>query len=348
MCRDLIFARALPAAFLTGALTFLLQATPAFAADPALIAAAQKEGRVSWYTTQIVNQIVRPTASAFEKKYGIKVDFVRANAVELSLRVATEAKAGRMMADVVDGTGTAVNLIKENLIAKYQPDNALPKQFRDPQGYWIATNLYVLSFAYNTNLVKKDEVPRTWQDLLNPKWKGQIVWNSTPSAGAGQGFIGTVLSEMGEPKGMEFLRALSRQNIIGLKVAARQVVDRVIAGEYAIAINIYNNHPLVSAEQGAPVDWSPSQPAMAVFSVAALTAKAPHPNAGKLLIDFITSPEGQRIYAEAGELPVDPNVAPKYPQLRPDGQNYRAIYFTPEELADKLPGWSKIYEELFR
>ncbi len=326
----------------------LLAAATAQGADDALIAAAKKEGRVTWYTTQIISQIVRPTVDAFEKKYGIKVDYIRGNAIELSLRVSTEGKAGRIIADVVDGTGTAVNLRREGLIAKYQPANALPAQFRDPDGYWVATNLYVLSFAYNTDLVKKDEVPRTWQDLLNPKWKGRIAWNITPSAGAAQGFIGTVLAELGEDKGKAYLRELAKQNVVGLKVAARQVVDRVVAGEYAIAINIYNNHPLVSAEQGAPVNWSPSQPATAVFSIAALTEKAPHPNAGKLLIDFITSPEGQKIYAAAGELPVDPNVSPKYPHLRPDGKSYRAIYFTPEELAAKLPAWSKVFDELFR
>ncbi len=321
---------------------------PIQAATPELIEAARKEGRVNWYTTQIVNQIVRPTIEAFEKKYGIKVDYVRGNAIELSLRVSTEAKAGKIIADVVDGTGSAHNLQKEKLIARYEPDNGLAKQFRDPNGYWVATNLYVLSYAYNTNLVKKDEAPRNWKDLLNPKWKGQIVWNSTPSAGAAQGFIGTVLAEMGEAEGMTYLRELAKQNITGLKVAARQVVDRVVAGEYAIAVNIYNNHPIVSAEQGAPIDWSPSQPATAVFSVAALVEKAPHPNAGKLLIDFITSAEGQKVYADSGELPVDDSVTPKYPQLRPDGKNYRAIYFSPDELADKLPEWSRIFDEIFR
>ncbi len=339
------FSQGMRIAALAGA---LLASGGCLAADAALVEAAKKEGKVTWYTTQIVSQIVRPTVAAFEKKYGIKVEYVRANAVDLSMRVSTEAKAGKVLADVVDGTGTAVNLLKEKLIAKYIPNNSLPAQFKDPNGYWIATNLYVLSYGYNTNLVKKDEVPRTWQDLLNPKWKGQLVWNSVPSAGAGQGFIGVVLAEMGEEKGMAYLRELAKQNITGLKVSARQVLDRVVAGEYAIAINIFNNHPLVSAERGAPVAFSPSQPALAVFSVAALTAGAPNPNAGKLLIDFITSPEGQKVYADAGELPVDPGVTPKYPQLRPDGKNYRAIYVSPDELAAKLPGWSKIFNQLFR
>ncbi len=326
----------------------LMAGSSVLAADAALIAAAKKEGRVTWYSTNLINTIVRPISEAFEKKYGVKVDYIRANAVELSLRVSKEAKAGKVIADVVDGSSTAVSLRQENLIAKYQPDNALPKQFRDPNGYWTAISLFVLSFAYNTNMVKKEEAPRKWEDLLNPKWKGQIVWNVTPSSSAAQGFIGTVLTEWGEEKGMAYLRELAKQNVAPIHAAGRQVVDRVIAGEYAIAVNIFNNHPIVSAEQGAPVEWSPSEPATTVFSVAAVLENAPHPSAGRLLIDFISSPEGQQIYADAGELPVDPNIVPKYPQLRPDGKTYRAAYFTPEELAEKLPGWSKVYDNLFK
>ena len=320
----------------------------AFAASPELIAAAKKEGRVTWYSTNLINLIVKPVSDAFERKYGIKVDYIRQNAVELSLRVSKEARAGRVIADVVDGSSTAVNLRAENLIAKYTPDNNLPKQFRDPNGYWTAISLFVMSFAYNTDMVKKEDAPETWESLLNPKFKGKIVWNVTPSSSAAQGFIGTVLTAWGEEKGMAYLRQLAKQNVSPINAAGRQVVDRVIAGEYAVAVNIFNNHPIMSKEQGAPVELARSQPATVVFSVAALTAGAPNPNAGKLLIDFITSPEGQQIYADAGELPADPNIQPKYPYLRPDGKTYQAVYFTPEELAAKLPGWSKIYDDLFR
>ena len=149
------------------------------AADEALIAAAKKEGQLTWYTTQIVNQFARPAASAFEKKYGIRVNFIRADSNEVTLRILNEGKAGRVQADVFDGTGAAASLKKDGLVAKFVPENAsrLPAQFIDAEGYWVATNLYVLTPGFNTDLIKKGTEPRTLQDLLDPKLRGKIAWN---------------------------------------------------------------------------------------------------------------------------------------------------------------------------
>ena len=98
------------------ALAVALAATPVAAADQALIDAAKKEGSVTWYTTQIVNQFVLPAAQAFQKKYGITVNYIRANASEVALRVSNEAKAGKVLADVVDGTLTTPALEKQGLV----------------------------------------------------------------------------------------------------------------------------------------------------------------------------------------------------------------------------------------
>ena len=141
---------------------------------------------------------------------------------------------------------------KQGIVASYIPDSAkrLPPQFHDPDGHWAATNLYVLTPGYNTDLVPKGTEPKTFQDLLDPKWKGKMAWNSQPSVAAATGFIGLVLADMGEEKGTAYLQALAKQNVTGLKVAARQVLDEVIAGEYSIALQIFNNHAVISAAQG--------------------------------------------------------------------------------------------------
>ena len=130
------------AALLAAFITF---AGPARAVDPALLDAARKEGSVTWYTAQIINQLVRPMADAFEKKYGIKVNAVRADASDNALRIAAEGAAGKMQADVFDGTTTAPSLERLGLVLKWQPDSAkhLPPQFVDRNGYWVANNLYV-------------------------------------------------------------------------------------------------------------------------------------------------------------------------------------------------------------
>ncbi len=239
---------------------------------------------------EVIDQFARPAAAAFEKAYGIKVDFVRADSAEIALRLLNESKAGHVQADVFDGFG-APALVKAGVVASFIPDPAknLPPQFHDPDGHWAATNLYVLTPGYNTDLVPKGTEPKTFQDLLDPKWKDKMAWNSQPSSAAGPGFVGLVLADMGEEKGTAYLKELAKQKVAGLKVSARQVLDQVIAGEYAIAIQIFNNHAVISAAQGAPVAWIPMNPAMGILSVFSVTEGAPHPNAARLFVDYLTS-----------------------------------------------------------
>ena len=328
----------------------LAVAAPAHAAEQALIDAAKKEGQVVWYTTQIVNQLIVPMAAAFKKKYGIDVKYARSNANEVTLRVVNEAKAGRLQVDIIDGTSTVPELRREDLVLKWLPDSVgrLPKVAVDPDGYWVATNFYMNTPGFNTELVKKGTEPRTYEDLLDPKWKGRMAWGSTPSTSAGAGLVGTVLTEMGPGKGRAYLERLAKQNITGLNVSARQVLDQVIGGEYAIGLQIFNHHTVISAAKGAPTAWITMEPVTATPSVAAVVKGAPHPNAGKLLLDFLVSEEGQRIYREVDYMPADPKIPPKDPTLLPEGGKFRARYFSPEETERGMPGWFKIYQELFR
>ena len=323
---------------------------PAQAADRALVEAAQKEGQVTWYTTQIVDQFARPAAAAFERKYGIHVNYVRADTIDIILRISTEAKAGHMQDDVFDGTSTAPGLKDAGLVLKWLPDSAarLPKQYVDSAGYWVATNLYVLTPGYNTNLIPKGSEPKTFQDLLDPKLKGKMAWSRNPATSAGPGFVGLVLTDMGEEKGMAYLRELAKQGLTNIDATARQVLDQVLAGEYSLALNIFNHHTIISAAKGAPVDWIPMEPAMVVLSVISVTKAAPHPNAGKLLVDYLVSSEGQTFFRDADYLPVDPEIPPRVANLTPDGGKFRAIYFSPEEAQQKLVGWTKTFNDLFQ
>ena len=169
------------------------------AAEPALIDAAKKEGEVIWYTTQIIAQLVRPVSVAFEKKYGIKVRSTRANSTELSVKIINESRAGRPQSDVFDGTSTVVPLKKEGFVLQWLPDpaKAYPAPYKDPEGYWVANNLFFLTPGFNTALVPKGTEPRSYQALLDPKWRGKIAWSTSPTSSGGPGFIGTVLTEMG-------------------------------------------------------------------------------------------------------------------------------------------------------
>jgi ABC-type Fe3+ transport system substrate-binding protein len=323
---------------------------PSVELDPSIIAAAKSEGQVVWYTTQIIDQFVRPAAAAFEAKYGIKVNYVRSDSNAVALRIFNEGQAGHVQADVFDGTAGVAPLKKKNLVMKWLPPSAahLAPQYVDPEGYWAATNIYVLTPGYNTSLVALVDAPKTFDDLLDPKWKNKLTWNASPTMSGAGGFIGLIIKVMGEQKGRTYLRKLSQQNILALQLSARQVLDQVIAGEAAIALNIFNNHAVISAAQGAPVAWIPMQPAEAVFSVISLTRGAPHVNAGKLLINYIVSTEGQQLFRNANYIPADQNVPPLVPGLRPDGKNFKAAYFLPEQIEAGMPTWKNIYDEYFK
>jgi ABC-type Fe3+ transport system substrate-binding protein len=324
--------------------------SPAHAIDAAVIDAAKKEGEVVWASTQIVNQLVRPVATAFEKKYpGIKVRFTRANANEVAVKILNENRAGRPQSDVFDGTSTVVPLKQEGFVLQWQPDaaKAYPDLYRDPDGYWVASNLYINTPGYNTALIPKGTQPQTYQDLLDPKWSGKMAWNALPSASGGVGFVGTVLAEMGEPKGMAYLRAFAKQKVANVPAAARQVLDQVIAGEYAIALQIFNHHAVISAKKGAPVDWIKMEPATGTLSVISIHKNAPHPNAAKLLVDFIISKEGQQVYRDADYLTADPGVPALDPSLKPEDGHFRVHFFPPEVIEDNLQKWKQIFDELF-
>ena len=192
-------------------------------------------------TTQIVNQFARPAADMFFRKYGIKVDYIRADAADIVLRVSNEAKAGRVLADVVDGTSTVPALKKDGLMARFMPDTGkrLPAQFRDAEEQWVAGNFYVHQPIFNTDLIKPGTEPRKYEDLLDPRWKGKMSWSALTSSSSAPGFSGIVLMHMGEEKGMAYLRKLAAQNITPVNFAARQVVDQVMAGEYPLTLQAF-------------------------------------------------------------------------------------------------------------
>jgi len=323
---------------------------PVRAADQALIAAAQKEGEVTWYTTLIIDQVSRPIAEAFQKKYGIKVNYVRADGPEIYLRLFNEAHAGKVQADLFDGTNGATSLKAQNMVERWTPDavKSWPKDYLDPEGYWTAVALFVMTPSYNTNLVAPGTEPKTYADLLDPRLQGKIAWNSEATATGAMGFIGMTLADMGEDKGMDFLTKLAGQRIASLEGGARHTLDQVIAGEYALALHVQAHNAYISAHKGAPVAWIPFDPAMVLFLVMNLTQNSPHPNAGRLLADFIASDEGQAIVRDAGYIPADPAVAPADPAMRPDGSHFHGRYFTPQQTDAVLPKWQAIFAKLFR
>jgi ABC-type Fe3+ transport system substrate-binding protein len=318
-------------------------------ASTELIAKAKQEKEVVYYTELIVDQIVRPLAAAFEKKYGIKVVFWRGDSQQAGLKLTLEHKAGRTQADVWSLASGFRALIDDGLIARFATDNtaALPAEFRDPNGYWAASNMIVLGPAVNTGLVPESERPRRYDDLLDSKWRGKLVWKPNEVTGA-WGLIGNVLALMGEEKGLAYLRRLNGQNIATMGASTRAILDHVAAGEFPMTLGVSNHNAEIARKAGAPVAWLPLDSAWATLHTIGVTAGAPHPNAARLFVDFVLSPEGQQIFQKAGYLPTRPDTPAATPSLRPQEGGFKVNVFAPEAVDRDLEHWSKVYATIFR
>ncbi len=311
---------------------------------------AKKEGKLVWYTTLIVNQAVRPLVDAFKAKYPyVDVETWRGNSSDVAQRVIQEYGANRYDVDLADGTNTPAFMRAQGISrAFFSPSLATyTDNVKDKDGYWAATNVYFMTEGYNTQLVPKGTQPKTLDDLLDPKWKGQMAW-STSSGSGGPGFVGDVLDVMGKDKGMEYLTRLSKQDIHNVDSAARAVLDQVIAGEFPIALQIFNHHAVISAQQGAPVDWQPLEPVLGQIQGIALAKSSPHPHAALLFLDFILAPDGgQQIMRNVDYLPAAPSVQAKVPTLKPDQGNFKVNFTTPEHAFEKDREWNDVYQKLF-
>jgi iron(III) transport system substrate-binding protein len=325
-------------------------AADSYQPDPALLAAAQKEGQVLIYTTLIVDQIIRPMIKAFQSQVpGVEVKYIRADGSVLVARLLNEARAGRVQADawfLVEGFDT---LFQSGAVTTFELPSAktLPSTLVDPNKRWVATNLSIRSMAHNTDLVPKESAPSSYQDLLDPRWKGKFAWNPSFMTSA-LGFIATVIADMGEEKGMAYLRALAKQNITPLPISIRGVLDRVIAGEYAMGLEMNSTHVAASVEHGAPIRWVPLNPASMTLQVGGLTKEAPRPNAGKLFLDFMISKAGQNVFRESNYLPMHPEVSAKIPELKPEQGGFRTVLYRPDDIDRDVQRWSKVYQDIFR
>jgi iron(III) transport system substrate-binding protein len=328
----------------------LAAAAPARAEDPALVAAARKEGQVVWYTTLIVNQAIRPLKAAFEAKYpGVTLQFSRADDAPTALKLLNEARAEHVQADMFDGLYNMIVLQRAGLVAPYRVPNfdQYPAELKDPDGNWIAILLYVFGPGINTSLVPMKQAPKTYQGLLDPKWEGKMAWNPSSFAG-GPGFVGNILTSMGEDKGMDYLRRLAKQKIVNIEASSRAILDQVIAGEYPMGLMMFNHHTVISARSGAPTTWLKLEPVPVAFDAISLLKGAQHPHAGKLLMDFLASQEGQTVIAKATYLPALPGVPAMVGGLKPDDGHFKATYLRPKQIDKQMPRWSGIVNDMLR
>ena len=292
--------------------TFLWYLLAAFG-DESLIAGAKKEGQLVWYTTtaQTDNKVL---LDAFMKKYPfIRAQSIRAGGPELAEKFLFERRAGKYIADVIRVLDFDVERFKrEKLVARYQSPSAekFSPDMKDPEGYWTTDDYTIKVMGYNTKLLAAKDAPKSWFDLLDPKWQGKIVVEVLDYrlyAGWEQ--------RLGVEKATKLAEGMARQKLI-LRRGASQIAELLAAGESPMA-QAYVHHLEVLKAKGAPVDWIRTfDPLVALRGGLAISSNAPHTNAARLFVDFYLSKEGAQIIRTWGKVPGHPDVEPFHKALQ--------------------------------
>jgi ABC-type Fe3+ transport system substrate-binding protein len=307
--------------------------------DARLLEAAKKEREVVWYTTTNL-ETSKIVAERFQKRYPfINLSLYRSTVGPLINRILVEARAGKFDWDVLSGGGEMFSPIMDRgLIAQYRsPESkAIDEDLMDKQGYWTAYTVATFVLAYNTRLVRPQDVPKTYEALLDPKWKGQKIGLETSA-----GVMHALMPVWGKEKALGYFRQLSAQNPVA-KESSSIIVQLLAAGEMPLGIGLAHLAELYH-RKGAPIEWLALEPAVVRVIPMMLGAKARHPNGAKLLYDFLLGPEGQQIIKSYNRPTVRRDVLPDPPRLI---QGYRRVTMYPD-LYRNLDETQKIYNEMF-
>ncbi len=302
-----------------------------------LVEGAKKEGELNIYTSAQTDDM-GALAKAFEAKYGVKVNIWRSSSEKVLQRAVQEARAGRAAMDVAETNGPELESMHREkiLVAVKSPHlKDLIEQAIRPHGEWVGTRLNVFVQAYNTNAVKKEEVPKTWEDLTNPKWKGKLgIEQEDADWLAGQ------YAEMGEAKAAKVFRDIVNTNGVSVRKGHTLLTQLVASGEIPLALTVYNYKAQQLKEKGAPIDWFHIGPAIARPNGIGVAKNAPHPHAAVLFYDFEISEEGQKILAKRDFVPTNKKVDTPLAKI--------PMKFVDARVAlDEYQKWEKNYEELF-
>jgi iron(III) transport system substrate-binding protein len=262
----------------------------------ALEEGARKEGETIWYTSMSLTDFPKITG-AFEKTAPfVKVRVNRLSQSSIMPKIDTETRAGHYAVDIVGSAPMEMWELKQRgySAAYLSPElKAFPAGSYDPQGYWASTEVTPLVLAFNTNLAPSAEAPRSYQDLLLPKWKGKMNFGSDEYA-----WYSVMLDGMGKAKGLDFMRALARQQLHIPGGSSIMRLQLMLAGESALVIAARGRRATEYKERGAPIDYRLLDPYPAEPNGQALMRRAAHPYASILFIDWMLSEEGQTVLAQ--------------------------------------------------
>ncbi|HUP96869.1 MAG TPA: extracellular solute-binding protein [Usitatibacter sp.] len=304
--------------------------------DARLAAGARKEREVVIYTSLNLKDSV-PLTDAFEKKTGLKVQLWRASSEKVLQRAITEARAGRFSCDILETNGPEMEaMYREKLLEEFHsphfPD--LPAAAFPKHRHYVADRFNFFTIGYNTNLVKPEEVPNAYEDLVHPRWAGRVGLE-----GSDVDWFGAIVKSMGEEKGLAFFRKLAAAGP-QIRTGHTLMAELVASGEIPLAATLYNHNVERLTVKGAPVKWKAIQPTFGRPNAIGVARKAPHPHAGMTFVDFMLSKEGQTILKERNRVPASLSVDThlnKFPFHMID----------PVITLDENDKWEKIWTDLF-
>ncbi|MBI4488022.1 MAG: extracellular solute-binding protein [Deltaproteobacteria bacterium] len=304
-----------------------------------LVEGAKKEAKLVWYTSMAIDTS-KPLLDAFLKEYSfIKAELVRAGEEQLMTRILNETRAGKWSFDAMSGSAIST-LVDRQIISPYlsAERDAFMNEFKDPQGYWTGVFVNNLVLAYNTKLLAPKDAPKDYADLLDPRWKGKMLMDSTD-----YDWFGTLVTVWGREKTMQYMQRLARQEPMWRR-GHGLTAQLVGAGETPLAW-AYNFRIERMKKDGAPVEWVDSfNPIVVTINGIGLSAKPANVNAAKLFIDFALSKKGQEMIREMRRIPARSDVKPLAPKMDQSRLKLKAV---PKEVYLTLDDYAREFRRIF-
>ena len=303
--------------------------------DARVLEGARREGELNLYTSLTAASAAKVKAD-FEKRYGVRVNLWRASSENIVQRVANETRAGRPGFDVVETNGPEMEEIqREGALQRVESPlfaDLIP-QALFPHREWVATRLNVFVQCYHTQQVKPGEVPRSFDDLLDPRWKGRLGIEANDAD-----WFQAVVGAMGEEEGLAYFRKLVATNGLSVRKGHALLEELVESGDVAFSLTCYSFKIDQDRAKGAPVDWTSLGPLLARPNGEGISRKAAHPNAALLFYEYMLR-EGQPLLATLHLAPVSRRVESN---LR--GREVRFI--DPAAVLRESAKWEKLYQEI--
>ena len=319
----------------------VFSAAPLYSQSASLISAAKKEGKVVIYGS-LESDVAESAFNGFKKKVGIDVDYWRASATKVMDRALTESRAGKPVVDVVLTNDNPMQIMfKEGLFAKYDSPSAkeFPKEAIDPNLGARYRNV-IIGVVYNKDIIKPADAPKSLEDLVKPQYRGKLVMPDPTQHTTTTQWVASLDKLMGKEKAAKFIRDLAAQKPI-LVESLLPAAERVSTGETPIAIT-YVKYVYIFGQKGAPLDYVRLGKFMGDGHYLDLTAKAPHPNAGKAFIDYFLSADNMKTLAKSGEFVNRKGIYPPLPDA--DKIQFVEMYdLSSKQFAEK----KKEYQQIF-